>query len=284
MAGGSDKDSLYGQGADDRAYGGYDSDFIVGGGGKDTLFGDNGDDSIQGNDAIDFLYGGNGADDIRGGASNDTVEGLSGSDVLRGQNGNDSLGGGLDGDTLFGGAEQDYGVGGDGADRLYGDGGDDSLYGGLGDDSLDGGAGADTLSGAMGTDVLTGGAGQDTFYFSFPGVGLEATITDFTSNVVSTSDADLISLAVSGSSGMWIGEAAFDGSDPQARLDPTSKLIGSIPTVTVWPTSRSTSPALPRRVSSPRRTSFFLEHMIKATARSGPGAPRPSCPYRPDVR
>ncbi len=42
---------------------------------------------------------------------------------------------------------------------------------------------------------------------------------------MAASSADLVQLQVSGASGMWIGDATFDGSDPQARFDSGAKEV-----------------------------------------------------------
>ncbi len=75
-----------------------------------------------------------------------------------------------------------------GADSLFGDKGDDRHFiAPKGNDSL-------SRDGA-GLDVLLGGAG------------------------------DRILLQVSGTSGLWVGEATFDGSDAQVRMDPLTKRL-----------------------------------------------------------
>jgi len=74
-------------------------------------------------------------------------------------------------------------------------------------------------------DRLTGGSGQDTFTFLDYGAGLEAAITDFSSNVTPSGPADRIALDVSGDNGLWVGIDAFDASSAQVRLDAaTSRL------------------------------------------------------------
>ncbi len=117
--------------------------------------------------------------------------------------------------------------GGAGGDSLFGGDGGDHGIGGSGDDRISGGNGADTLSGGSGTDRLTGGSGSDSFVFAEDGSGLEAVITDFTSCVgtLPVSDADTIVLDVAGGSGAWIGDATFDGNEPQARFAEPSNRI-----------------------------------------------------------
>ncbi len=141
------------------------------------------------------------------------------------QDGDDFLTGAANSDRLFGGADEDLCYGDFGDDLLYGDGGDDTLYGLWGYDKLYGGAGDDLLEESTGFEVLTGGKGQDTFNFHSQGAGLEANITDFTSNVTAPGSADLIALRVSGVDGQWVGEAAFDGSGPQARFNEASQRL-----------------------------------------------------------
>ncbi len=112
-----------------------------------------------------------------------------------------------------------------GDDSIYGGSGRDSLFGNSGNDDLRDFSGVDSLDGVSGTDVLTGGNGQDTFAFTYPGDGLEATIADFTSKVAAAGAADLMLLAVSGSNGMWLADAAFHGLEPQARFNDSTDRV-----------------------------------------------------------
>lgn len=179
---------VYGNGGDDKMYGGRNRDEFHGGDGNDLLVG---------NDGKDYLHGDGGNDTLRGGLGNDVMYGFRGDDVLEGGEGNDYVSGFTGDDRLFGGAGRDtirghegddYIEGGDDRDRIYGFKGDDEIhagggndyitsytgddiiYGGDGDDivhahegndRIDGGAGNDRLFGYLGHDTLVGGEGDD---------------------------------------------------------------------------------------------------------------------------
>ncbi len=81
------------------------------------------------------------------------------------------------------------------------------------------------MASETGSDLLSGGKGSDTFFFGQIAGGLEAVITDFTSNAAATGSADVLSLPVTGPGGAWIGSASFDASEVQARLDVPSGLV-----------------------------------------------------------
>ena len=107
--GGSAKDRIIGNNADnglrgggarDVIRGGRGSDEIAGEGGNDKLFGNGGGDLMQGGRGKDKMNGGGGGDDLFGDAGRDTLKGRSGSDLLDGGDGNDLLIGGGGGDTF----------------------------------------------------------------------------------------------------------------------------------------------------------------------------------------
>ncbi|MFO0465966.1 MAG: beta strand repeat-containing protein, partial [bacterium] len=134
-------DSLQGgNGADQNLEGEAGNDTLVAGGGdRQDLFGGNDADSLQGGNGDDqLLYGQAGNDTVVGGTNNDWLDGGSEDDALNGGAGNDTLLGGQGNDLIQGGAGNDSLSGGDGADTL--DGGDpaggldDTLAGGLGND------------------------------------------------------------------------------------------------------------------------------------------------------
>ena len=102
-----------------------------GNGGQDRVFGGEGDDHIDGGSSADSLYGEEGDDTVEGGSGNDRLFGGEGDDVLDGGTGDDWLVGGEGNDQLTGGA---------GADRfVFGpDNGTDSITGfGDGEDVID---------------------------------------------------------------------------------------------------------------------------------------------------
>ncbi|WP_395009754.1 calcium-binding protein, partial [Undibacterium sp.] len=127
---------------------------------RDTLFGNGGNDRLNGKDANDFIDGGAGDDTLIGGAQEDIIFGGLGNDRMNGETGHDKLYGGLGNDTIFGET---------GDDIIEGGAGDDEIYGGSDDDSIDGGAGDDIIYGGMGYNTLRGGSGNDTIYLSEEG-------------------------------------------------------------------------------------------------------------------
>jgi Ca2+-binding RTX toxin-like protein len=180
LEGTSFNDTLAGDTAANRLYGGEGNDSLSGRAGNDILFGGDGNDVLLGGSGSDILYGGAGFD-IASYADSTTalradletpslstgfalgdlfqdIEGLtggSGADTLQGDGQANLLAGGLGNDILEGRL---------GNDTLYGEDGLDSLYGGDGDDLLDGGVGNDRLEGGSGNDRLLGGDGNDLLY------------------------------------------------------------------------------------------------------------------------
>ncbi|MDE4134763.1 nidogen-like domain-containing protein [Phaeobacter sp. QD34_3] len=114
--GGSGRDRITGNNADNE---------LLGGGGRDVIRGNRGDDMIEGESGNDKLYGNGGGDLIEGGSGKDRINGGSGGDVLFGDGGNDNLSGGNGNDDLDGGAGNDRLLGGRGADTfIFGTGND----------------------------------------------------------------------------------------------------------------------------------------------------------------
>ncbi|WP_424941165.1 M10 family metallopeptidase [Aliiroseovarius sp. S253] len=172
VIGGSDDDTLIGNGVANTLRGGAGNDQLNGGGAADRLVGGSGNDRLMGGAGGDTLIGGTGFDfilystevasveidlltnDALGAASGDSfssVEGAHGgfgADILRGTNSANKL----------------YGREGD--DLLIGRFGNDRLVGGDGNDVLKGGGGKDHLLGHDGDDFLFGGTGQDRFYYN----------------------------------------------------------------------------------------------------------------------
>lgn len=137
IAGGADRDWLWGT---SRA------DCILGYGGDDMLFGFDGDDVIVGGPGDDTLSGGGGEDTLYGDRGGDSLFGNHGDDRLDGGEGNDFLLGGEGNDTLNGGACHDQLVGVAGTDVLHGDEGSDRIVGWQ-RHHIDGGGGVDACAG-----------------------------------------------------------------------------------------------------------------------------------------
>ncbi|MCB2116703.1 MAG: M10 family metallopeptidase C-terminal domain-containing protein, partial [Rhodobacteraceae bacterium] len=130
------EDVLLGAG-DDSVTGNTAANRMFGGSGFDTLLGGLGNDTLYGGDHADSLHGGDGNDVLWGDAGVDGLYGEGGNDALYGGSENDWIWGGTGADALSGGSYNDRLYGEDGNDALYGDGGFDRLEGGLGDDTLD---------------------------------------------------------------------------------------------------------------------------------------------------
>ena len=173
--GGSGRDEIMGNSANNLLLGRDGADTLRGWLGNDTLNGGNGSDLVIGNDGFDTLWGGNGddtlsgellADRLFGGNGDDKLDGGQGFDLLNGEDGNDTLYAGDDPDRLYGGTGDDLLYGGlnfsTTVDGLWGEAGDDTLFGEQGHDMLDGGAGEDVLDGGAQADNLYGRAGDDT--------------------------------------------------------------------------------------------------------------------------
>jgi len=178
--GGSGRDLIEGNQADNRLDGGDSRDRLFGLDGDDTLIGGAGDDLMRGGSGADTVFGGDGADLAIGDRGEDVMHGEAGDDRLIGSAGADRIYGGLGDDQLLGGGTGDWIQGGDGADfirgelghdALFGEEGDDSLLGEDGRDSVYGGAGADRVFGDAGSDLLVGGSGADRL---FGGAGADA--------------------------------------------------------------------------------------------------------------
>jgi Ca2+-binding RTX toxin-like protein len=162
LVGGAGNDSLYGSVGADYLYGGADDDSLEGGGGIDVLIGESGSDTMRGGDGNDVFYSGVGTNSMFGDA---------GDDVFLSEGSADFIEGGSDHNYYYryaagsvqitGGAGIDEFVGGVAAsnDTFTGGDGQDYAYGGNGDDLLKGNTGDDVLIGQGGNDTLEGGAG-----------------------------------------------------------------------------------------------------------------------------
>jgi hypothetical protein len=181
LYGGSESDSVLGEGgADlidggtgaDQLYGGSGNDTILGGGEADSIFGGTGDDSLLGDTGNDTIYFDTGNDTIYGGDGDDIIDDLnnvqySGVNLIYGGAGNDAIWSGLDSDTVYGGSEND---------TIYAEGGNDSITGGSGTDVLYGGDDRDRFiyqagDAAMGESVFGGSGGDDFDTLDLSGYG-----------------------------------------------------------------------------------------------------------------
>jgi Ca2+-binding RTX toxin-like protein len=183
IAGGTDRDRLYGSLYGDHLQGGDGDDYLEGSGGFDTLEGQGGNDRLFGRGADgQTMLGGDGDDDLtfmswpdlRTGADHPVLmEGGAGRDYLQLDTRYMGVGVAFEA-TLRGGDDNDQLITyGERGATLEGGEGDDWLGGGPQDDRLDGGAGQDTLNynystGAVAVDLAiataqdTHGAGVDT--------------------------------------------------------------------------------------------------------------------------
>ena len=182
ITGGSDSDTVYGEGQGPIT--------ATGGDGIDTLHGGPFDDVLHGGEGTDNLYGGAGNDQLLGEGGNDAPNGEAGNDLVSGGPGDDSLmrrAWNLQGayndpdtgaDTYAGGPGIDEilldkhapgiaisidGLGNDGSPGENDNFGSDIelLNGTSGNDTFTGGAGIDLFSGGDGDDVIHGGGGND---------------------------------------------------------------------------------------------------------------------------
>ncbi|MDP4822821.1 MAG: M10 family metallopeptidase C-terminal domain-containing protein, partial [Aestuariivirgaceae bacterium] len=139
-----------------------------------------GNDTLRGNDADNKLYGGAGSDQLFGFDGNDRLDGGTGADILHGGNGNDTYivdhlsdliteeGGSTDIDTVIASVDHALssslenltltgraktGTGNSGNNHIVGNSGNNTLYGRAGNDTLNGGKGADALFGGAGNDI-----------------------------------------------------------------------------------------------------------------------------------
>ncbi|ESQ89091.1 hypothetical protein ABAC460_13560 [Asticcacaulis sp. AC460] len=149
FAGGSNADTLNGNGGHDTLAGGVGDDMITGDDGNDSLAGEWGNDTLTGGDGLDTLDGGFGDDALSDSAGGSVMNGGDGFDSLTGGSGADVLNGGVQNDWLSGGGAADIladgEIGNTEIDTLLGGSGDDVLISRGGADSIDGGDGIDSL-------------------------------------------------------------------------------------------------------------------------------------------
>ena len=209
--GGTNNDTLDGQGGNDLLTVGIGNHSLTGGSGVDTVaFTENG--GAEPNLAVSLALQGvaqatgagnwtlNGIENLSGGLGNDGLIGDGGSNVLAGYTGNDTLAGGAGNDVLYSDGvilTDNRPTGGSGPITTFADAtqwdatavdGNDLLEGGLGDDQLWGGGGIDTASYARATGAVvvnlasgasSGADGNDTLVSieNVIGSGLDDTLT-----------------------------------------------------------------------------------------------------------
>ena len=191
-AGGTNNDTLIGNGGNDVLMIGIGNHSLTGGSGTDTVtFTENGGAepaltvSLEQQGLAQTTGAGswtlNGIENLSGGTANDTLTGDGNANVLAGNTGNDTLIGGAGNDVLYGDgliSWDTHGTGGSGPITTFTDvatiggvSGNDILEGGLGDDLINGGGGIDTAiyahaSGSVTVNLATGTAsgadGNDT--------------------------------------------------------------------------------------------------------------------------
>lgn len=145
LKGGSGKDFLTGNAADNIFYASAGDDVINGGGGNNTYDASVWNETTTTNLALGFSSNSQGTSQLTniqnvfGGAGDDFITGTSVANILKGNGGVDTINAG------------------DGADVLDGGGNNDTL---------NGEAGNDTITGGLGTDTINGGAGRDIALFA----------------------------------------------------------------------------------------------------------------------
>jgi len=131
------------------------------------------------------------------------IEGNTGNDTLTASDYSDTINGGGGKDKITGGASLDSNNdvlnGNDGDDTIDGLAGIDTITGGAGNDVIDGGAGNDTITGGADKDTMTGGAGSDTFIFLGGASNDGAGLTNSSTALDATNEADVITDFATGS-------------------------------------------------------------------------------------
>ena len=212
----------------------------IGGSGRDLLTGNDADNTLMGGVGDDTLIGGNGNDRLDGGAGNDVLDGGLGDDryivaaagdVIQGEIGY-SEGGGVDTVESWiswtldsnleilrlqgsadlngaGNAAPEALVGQEGANQLSGNGGNDVLTAKGGDDTLIGGHGMDYLVGDEGADVFV----FDSIAESRPGQGVRDLINGFENgqDLIDLSGIDANLILAGDQAFEFIGSDRFDG-------------------------------------------------------------------------
>ena len=138
----------------------------------ENVIGGTGRDIIDGNQADNLICGGRGGDWIAGHFGNDTLEGNQGRDRLEGNQGDDTLQGMRGRDKLFGNSGEDRLIGGAGDDFLNGGTGKDRLTGGAGADQFvfRANSGHDTITDfEVGVDTLVCSVPENLTFTSYKG-------------------------------------------------------------------------------------------------------------------
>lgn len=169
----------------ENATGGSNNDTLTGNGVANVLTGNGGSDTLLGGNGNDTLSGGAGADTLNGGRGNDTYLNPVGDTIQEAADGGSDTvqsnatitltSPNVERLTLTGGADID-GTGNAQNNVITGNSGGNLLRGGNGNDSIKGGGGADILAGEAGNDTLEGGAGADVFRFAASNAGTDRII------------------------------------------------------------------------------------------------------------
>jgi len=161
---------MFGNGGNDRLYGGYYTGDIHGGDGDDLIDRGNSPYGFQhyGEAGNDLLIGSYNGERLDGGSGNDELRGHGGFDDLFGGDGDDLMDGGSYGDTLAGDAGNDVMYGGGDADTMDGGSGDDVMHGDFSPismgNALSPSSNDERMWGGLGADVIHGNAGNDTIW------------------------------------------------------------------------------------------------------------------------
>ncbi|TFI56470.1 calcium-binding protein [Sphingomonas parva] len=200
-----------GSGGNDRLTGSIGADTIAGGAGNDTAAGGDGNDILEGGAGNDVLDGGLGDDVFRynfssAGDGYDAVDGGDGYDTILATGTNAWIGlstlagveaissGGFSGVAIWGAGGNDKlnfsGITLSGIVKIDAAGGDDVLIGSAGADTLAGGAGNDWIDGGLGNDVIDGGAGTDTADYASRTTAMTISLAVTTSQAVMVGESD----------------------------------------------------------------------------------------------
>jgi Ca2+-binding RTX toxin-like protein len=253
--GGTNNDTLDGQGGNDLLGVGIGNHTLTGGSGVDTVaFTENG--GTEPNLTVSLTQQGaaqatgagnwtlNGVENLSGGIGNDALTGDGGANILAGYTGNDTLIGGAGNDVLYGDGliwADTRPTGGSGPITTFADAtswdaaavdGNDTLEGGLGNDMIDGGGGIDTATYANASGAVTvtltatggsssGADGSDTLVSieNVTGSAFNDTITGNAGNNVLGGSAGADTLSGSGGNDTLVGGLGADILDGGIGID-----------------------------------------------------------------